>query len=160
MSSVALNGALYPQYIFQDSAVGPKLLFRFGTFNSFLADLDRNRVYDACCSAQTAHKPVQQSRQQALISYCPNTYTVQMTNVPCQHVEPRIDLAEKIKWKSQQHYSITVRLRSVCNSANLNLMMGSMQQTRSKRRGHQGANGWANSAQISNAYFVSRYVGK
>ena len=49
-----------------------------------------------------------------------------MMNVPCQHVEPRIDLAEKIKWKSQQHYSITVRLRSVCNSANLNLMMGSM----------------------------------
>ena len=28
------------------------------TFDSILAGLGRNQLYDACCSAQTAHKPV------------------------------------------------------------------------------------------------------
>ena len=32
--------------------------------------------FGACCSGQTAHKPVQQSRQQALRAYGPNIYTV------------------------------------------------------------------------------------
>ena len=30
----------------------------FGTFNSLLAGLVRNRAYDACCSGQMAHEPV------------------------------------------------------------------------------------------------------
>ena len=34
------------------------ILFSFGTFNSFLADLGRHRVYSACCSAQKARKSV------------------------------------------------------------------------------------------------------
>ena len=54
-----------------------KLLFSFGTFDSFLAGLGRNRVYRACCSAQTVHKPVQQTRQQVLRAYCPYMYTLQ-----------------------------------------------------------------------------------
>ena len=32
--------------------------FSFGTCSSFLAGVDRNWVYGACCSPQTAHKPV------------------------------------------------------------------------------------------------------
>ena len=39
----------------------PQLLFSFGTFDSFLAGLDRNWVYGVCCSAQMAHKSVQTS---------------------------------------------------------------------------------------------------
>ena len=39
------------------------LLFSFGTFDSFLVGLGRNQVYlySACCSTQTAHKPVSSS---------------------------------------------------------------------------------------------------
>ena len=48
----------------------------FGIFDSFLSRLGRNQVYGAFWSARTAHKPVQQSRQQALRTYCPNIYTV------------------------------------------------------------------------------------
>ena len=33
-------------------------------------------LIDIKCFAQMAHKPVQQSRQQALKAYCPNIYTV------------------------------------------------------------------------------------
>ena len=52
-----------------------KQAFSFVTFDSFLASLGRNSVYDACCSAQTAQfKRVQQSRQQALRAYCPKLY--------------------------------------------------------------------------------------
>ena len=45
------------------------------TFNSFLTGLE-NLVENSCCSAQAAHKPVQQSRQQAQRAYSPNAYTV------------------------------------------------------------------------------------
>ena len=53
----------------------------YSVFDSFLAGLDRNRVYCACCSAQTAQaieqfKPVQQSRQQEQRAYCPSVYAV------------------------------------------------------------------------------------
>ena len=42
-----------------------KLLFSLGTFDSFLAALDRiDRVYRACYSAQMAHKPVLTSSTQ------------------------------------------------------------------------------------------------
>ena len=33
----------------------------FGTFDSFLAGLGKNQVYDACCSAQMAYKTVHTS---------------------------------------------------------------------------------------------------
>ena len=33
-------------------------------------------MYGACCSAQTAHKPVQQSRQTVLRASCPIKYTM------------------------------------------------------------------------------------
>ena len=42
-------------YIYLDS----KLLFSMGTFDSFLSGLGRNQF--TCCSAQTAHKPVETS---------------------------------------------------------------------------------------------------
>ena len=35
--------------------------------------MGRNLVYCACCSTQTAHKPVKQSRQQPIGAYCPYT---------------------------------------------------------------------------------------
>jgi hypothetical protein len=44
----------------------------FYTFDSFLAGLGRNQVYNANCSAQLTHnqfKPVQQSRQQVQRAY-------------------------------------------------------------------------------------------
>ena len=43
----------------------------FGTFNSLLAGLGRNRVNSSFCSA---HKPVHQSRKKVLRAYCPNVY--------------------------------------------------------------------------------------
>ena len=39
-------------------AVRPSLLFRFGTFNSFLADMGKNQVYGARFYAQMGHKPI------------------------------------------------------------------------------------------------------
>ena len=47
----------------------------FGTFDFFLAALGRNREYGECCSTQTAHKLVQQSKKQALRDYCLNVYS-------------------------------------------------------------------------------------
>jgi hypothetical protein len=41
------------QYI--DLTVSFELPFSSGTFNSFLADMGRNRVYSTCFSDQTAH---------------------------------------------------------------------------------------------------------
>ena len=46
----------------------------FFTFHSFLTGLDRDQVYGACCSDQTAHKAAQQSRNQMLKAYFPNMY--------------------------------------------------------------------------------------
>ena len=40
------------------------LLFSFGTFDSFQAEIESSTV-------QTAHKPLLQSRQQVLRAYCP-----------------------------------------------------------------------------------------
>ena len=41
-------------------------------------------TYSGCCSAHTAHKPVQESREQALRAYCSNIYTViSSLNEPC-----------------------------------------------------------------------------
>ena len=57
----------WAQYI--DQTVRTQLLFSFGTSDSFLAGLGRNRVYGACCSAQPAYKSVQQSRQPGLRAY-------------------------------------------------------------------------------------------
>ena len=48
--------ALKAQYIYQDS----KAFFSFGKFDSFMAGQGRNRVNNACCDAQTAHKSVNQ----------------------------------------------------------------------------------------------------
>ena len=65
----------WAQYI--DQTVRTQLLFSFGTSDSFLADLGRNRVYGACCSAQPAYKSVQQSRQPGLRTYLhTRVYTV------------------------------------------------------------------------------------
>ena len=33
-------------------------VYSFATFDSFMSGLDRNQVYSACCSAQTAPKKV------------------------------------------------------------------------------------------------------
>ena len=52
-----------------------QLLFSFGTFDSFLAGLGRNRVYNVCGPAEWhlhQFKPVQQNRKQALRAYCCN----------------------------------------------------------------------------------------
>ena len=57
----------WAQYI--DLTVRTQLPFSFGTSDSFLPGLGRNRVYDACCSAKLAYKSVQQSRQQGLRAY-------------------------------------------------------------------------------------------
>ena len=48
------------------------MLFSCVKFDSLLG---RNQVYGACCSAQTDHKPVQQSGKQALRAYCPDIYS-------------------------------------------------------------------------------------
>ena len=51
--------------------------FSFGTFDSFLTGLGRNRVYNVCGSAKWyihQFKPVQQNRKQTLRAYCPNIY--------------------------------------------------------------------------------------
>ena len=54
-----------------------KLLFTFGTFDSFLSFLCTNWVYGAyCSSAQAAHKLVQQNRQPVLRACCLDIYTV------------------------------------------------------------------------------------
>ena len=43
--------------------------------------MGRNLVYCTCCPNKTAHKPVKQSRQQAIRAYCPKIYTL-----PCSHI--------------------------------------------------------------------------
>ena len=50
------------------------LTFKFGTFDSFLAGLGRNVALPKWLTIQL--KPVQQSRQEVLRAYCPNTYTL------------------------------------------------------------------------------------
>ena len=52
----ALHLHTYAQYIYIRT-VSSYLLYSFGTFNSFLTGVGRNRVYVACCSAQAVHKP-------------------------------------------------------------------------------------------------------
>lgn len=49
---------LYPYYSIYISTVSSWPLFSFTTFDFFLADLGRNRMYGVFSSAQTAHKPV------------------------------------------------------------------------------------------------------
>ena len=51
------QSVLTPQYVL-GQLVHAQLLFSFGTFDSFLADLGRNRVYGGFYSAQTANEPV------------------------------------------------------------------------------------------------------
>ena len=51
-------------------------LFTFGTFNFFLSGLGRNRQ-SACFMLES--RPVQQSRQQAKLPYCPTIYSVVKT---------------------------------------------------------------------------------
>ena len=64
---------MFQRHIIHINTVSCWLYFSFGTFDSFLADLGRNQVYGACCSAQMAHKPF---RKLALRAFCPNIYTV------------------------------------------------------------------------------------
>ena len=68
-----------PQYIYQDSKL-QALPFSFGTFDSFLSGIGRNRVYSACCSASTTLKPVSTSLAK-LKAYYPDMYTVEFTIV-------------------------------------------------------------------------------
>ena len=51
-------------------------MLRFGTLDSLLAGLGRNRVHLACCSFQLAHKPVCQSTQQVLTAHCSNIHNI------------------------------------------------------------------------------------
>ena len=45
------------------------VLFKFVTFNSFLAGLDRNRIYGPCCSAQMAQQPLQYYKRKLITQY-------------------------------------------------------------------------------------------
>ena len=60
--------------------VRTQLLFNLGTFDSFLAGLDRNRVYCACCSAKMAQKPVYYSREELTVLI----YIVQAAQPSCE----------------------------------------------------------------------------
>ena len=70
--------------------------------HSFLAGRGRNRVYGTCCSAQMAHKPVQQSRQQALRAYCSYIYTLGGLHIGRQTgylSQSTIVFALKLQWE-------------------------------------------------------------
>ena len=53
-ATLPINQCIPSQYIYQDSRT--LVTFCFHSFNSFLAGLDRNRVYSACCLSRTASK--------------------------------------------------------------------------------------------------------
>ena len=57
--SCSFNFFLHTVYI--SMAIRPQLLFSFGALDSFLAGLDRNVMYGACCSAHLSYKPVSTS---------------------------------------------------------------------------------------------------
>ena len=74
--SISIRYTFWAQYI--DQTVKPQLLFSFGTFDSFLAGLGRNRVYWLHVALPkrsiNQFQPVRQSRQHVVRAYCSNIY--------------------------------------------------------------------------------------
>ena len=67
-----------------------------------------------CCSAQSTHKPVQQSRQQTLRAYCPDMYTVPNMAIKGDDKDPTLapadavpenmyKLTKKVEWQKNHN---------------------------------------------------------